>query len=356
MENSNPAPSPTASARPSDMLYDRVGMQCSLTGSTLWSVLACLLVAASPLAAGPPNRIHADLQNRQTFGLTGNIHPRLASAADQGEVEGSFPLPWIAMHFKMTAAQQADLDSLLKAQQDRSSPQYHKWLTPEQYAARFGLSEGDLAKVTTWLERMGFTNIQLARGGSFVSMSGTAAAVRYAFGTPIHHYQADGTLHYANVSDPTLPREIEGIVTGIRGLNDFRPRPHARPRFTSSLSGNHYLAPGDFATIYGLKSLYSSGIDGTGQSIVVVGQTDIQLSDIEAFETASGLPIKDPTVILVPGSVDPGVSSGDLVETDLDLEWAGAIARGATIIFVNSTDVINISLPYAIDNNLAPVR
>jgi hypothetical protein len=318
------------------------------------AVLAGLLAAASPLVAGPPSRLHADIQSRQTFLLKGNIHPMLASAEDQGEVPGTLPLPRITMHFQMTAAQQADLDQLLKAQQDPSSPQYHQWLTPELYAERFGISAADLARITAWLEHMGFTDVHAARSRTFVTMSGTAAQVRYAFQSSIHRYRVNGSPHYANATGPALPIELQGMVAGIRGLNDFRPRAHVRPkpRYTSNLTGNHFMAPGDFATIYDLGPLYSSGIDGTGQSIAVTGQTDIALSDIEAFQSASGLPVKDPQIILY--GYDPGTSSGDVLESSLDLEWSGAVARGADIIYVNSSDVFD-STVYAIDNNLAPV-
>ncbi len=318
------------------------------------AALACLLAATQPSLAGPPSRLQADIQNRQTFLLRGNTHPLPATAQDQGEAEASLPLPQITMHFQRTAAQQADLDSLIEAQQDPSSPHYHQWLTPEQFADRFGISLADLARITAWLERMGFTNVHAARSRAYVTMSGTAAQVRDAFQTAIHHYRIDGRMHYANATDPALPIELQGMVGGIRGLNDFHPRPHSRPqpRFTSSISGSHFIAPGDFATIYGLQGLYNSGIDGTGQSIAVSGQTDIQLSDIEAFQTAAGLPVKDPQVVLT--GPDPGTNSGDLSEASLDVEWSGAVARGATIIYVNSSDAFN-SASYAIDNNLAPV-
>jgi len=320
------------------------------------ATLSGLLAAAALLAAGPPSRIQADIQNRQTFRLTGNVHPLVASAQDQGEVPDSLALPRIAIHFNMTAAQQADLDALLEAQQNPSSPQFHQWLTPEQYADRFGLSPADLSRITDWLARMGFTNVEAARSRTFVTMSGVAAQVRYAFQTPIHHYLVNGSLHYANAAEPALPIELQGIVAGIRGLSDFHPRPHSRPRprYTSSITGNHFLAPGDFATIYDLTPLYNSGINGSGQlsSIAIMGQTDIAFSDIETFQTASGLPVKDPQVIL--DGADPGTSSGDLQESDLDLEWAGAVARGASLIFVNSSDAFT-STTYAIDNNIAPV-
>ena len=345
-------------------------MELQCFDSVQRAVLAGLLAAATSLAAGPPSRIQAEIQNRQTFRLTGNVHPVIASAQDQGEVAESLALPRITMHFKMTAAQQADLDRLLQAQQDPSSPQFRQWLTPEEYADRFGLSTADLGRVTAWLERMGFSNVQAARGRTFVTMSGVAAVVRYAFQTPIHHYLVNGTRHYANASEPALPVELEGMVAGIRGLSDFHPRAHARPkpRYTSSITGNHFVAPGDFATVYNLQPLYSSGIDGTGQSIAVVGQTGqtgqmdfttnppsaayVQASDMEAFQAASGLPIKDPTFIS--DGFNPQASSGDEQESALDLEWAGAVARGATIIYVNSPDAFT-SAQYAVDNNVAPI-
>jgi len=329
-------------------------MEALRSSSLQRAVLAGLFAALVSVAAGPPTRIQAEIQNRQTFRLPGSVHPLLAAAQDQGEVPDTLALPRIAIHFKMTAAQEADLGSLLEAQQDPSSPQFHKWLTPEEYGDRFGLNPADLSRITAWLESMGFTNVQVARGRNMVTMSGVAAQVRYALQTSIHHYLVDGTLHYANAAEPALPVELQGMVAGIRGLHDFRPLPHTRPRprFTSSLSHDHFLAPGDFATIYNLTPLYNSGINGSGQSIAIAGQTDIAVSDIEAFQSASGLPIKDPQIILDPP--DPGSSSGDVQEADLDLEWSGAVARGANIIYVNSNDVFN-STTYAVNNVIAPI-
>ena len=311
-----------------------------------------------PLFAGPPaSRLTEGLESGRTFTLPGTIQPLLASAGDEGEVEPSLLLPRITLHFKMTDAQQADLDRLLQWLQDPARPEYHQWLTPEQFAGRFGLSETDVAQITEWLRQLGFTGIEPARSRTFVAMAGTASQVGLAFGTGIRRYRVNGKLHYANSSDPVLPRALDGVVSSIGGLSDFHPKPHgirsrSRPRFTSNLSGNHFIAPGDFAVIYNVQPLYDAGIDGTGQKIAIAGQNDIQVSDIEAFQAASGLPIKDPQIILV-GS-DPGTDAGDLAEADLDIEWAGAVARGATIIFVNSQDAL-ASATYAIDQNVAQV-
>jgi subtilase family serine protease len=195
-----------------------------------------------------------------------------------------------------------------------------------------------------------------------VTFTGSASQIETSFRTPIHEYVVDGETFYANADDPSIPDALSNLVLGFRSLNNFRLKARARklrvnpnPQFTSSTSGNHFLAPADFATIYNLNGLYASGLDGSGQKIAIMGQTNIDLNDIRAFRSASGLEPNDPEVILVPGSSDPGTNNDDLGEADLDLEWAGAVARNAHLIYVNSNDGVFDSLQYTIDQNLAPV-
>jgi uncharacterized protein (TIGR03437 family) len=126
------------------------------------------------------------------------------------------------------------------------------------------------------------------------------------------------------------------------------------PRYTSGSSGAIYVAPDDLATIYDIKPLFASGIDGTGQKVAVVGQTNIDITDVQSYRRFFNLPAKDPQLILVPSSTDPGIRSDDLIEANLDLELAGAVARNAQVLYVYSSDV-GVSLQYAISNQVAPV-
>ena len=267
------------------------------------------------------------------------------------------------MFFKPTEEQQADLNELIEQQQDPASRNYHQWLSPEQFANRFGLSSNDINKVAGWLKSWGLTVDEIGRNRSYVTFSGSAGQVSAALDTSIHQYLVNGKLYYANAADPSVPAGFADLVLGFHSLNNFPLPPRAMgrriadavsPQFTSNISSNHYLSPDDFTTIYDLSGLYSSGLDGTGQTIAVAGQTDILASDIEAFRAASGLAANDPQVILIPGVSDPGVSNEDMVEADLDLEWAGAIAPKARVLYVNSNNAM-VSLQYAIDHNLAPV-
>ena len=114
--------------------------------------------------------------------------------------------------------------------------------------------------------------------------------------------------------------------------------------------------PDDFATIYNLWPLYNAGYDGSGQRIVVAGQSAVDLADIRTFRNLHGLPKNDPQLVLRSRQCRPRPSSSsDEGEADLDIEWAGAVARNANIIYVYSNGCLRLSVAYAINQNLAPV-
>jgi subtilase family serine protease len=321
--------------------------------------------AQTPTTAG---RMAQAIDRNSVSTISGNVSPRARAQYDQGEIEGSFDLPYITMFFKPTAAQQASLDQLLQQQEDRSSPNFHKWLTPGQFADQFGLSPNDLKTVVNWLQDQGFTVVRTANGRNWVAFSGTAAQVKATFRTPIHRFAVNGETHFANVTDPSVPSALAGIVMGFRGLDDFRLKPMSirkrvvKPQYATSTG--HVLEPSDFATIYDVNSLYNAGVTGTGVTIAVIGQTDLnsnaaEFGDITAFRNAAGLPANTPTELQTP-DYSAGISSDDLAEADLDVEWAGAIAQNASIIYVNSgagptSGGAFDSLQYAIDQNAAPI-
>jgi uncharacterized protein (TIGR03437 family) len=278
------------------------------------------------------------------------VHPLAQPRYDQGPVEATFQLGYIQMMFQQTAAQREGLDQLLAAQRDPSSPSYHNWLTPEQYADRFGLSLTGLARVTAWLTSAGFTIEYPARGRDWIAFSGTAAQVQAALHTSVHRYAIRGETHFAVATEPVIPPDLKPLVATLFGLNDFYPKPMLKPAYTSRLG--YSLAPGDLATIYDINRLYQQGLDGSGQQIVIVGQTVVDVSDIQQFRNNYGL--GPANIKLVPNGTNPGVNSNDLMEADLDLEWAGAIAPNATLIYVYSADASSAAF-YAIDQNLAPI-
>jgi uncharacterized protein (TIGR03437 family) len=253
----------------------------------------------------------------------------------------------------------APLEGFLQELQTPSSPQYHRWLTPEQFGGRFGVSQSDLEKIVHWMEGAGMKVNGVARGANRVTFSGAAGTVGRALRTSFRRYTVDGKLHFANSTRPQIPAAMEPVTAGFGGLDDFKLEPliavsPIQPAGFApdyNLSGTHFIAPGDFATIYNVNPLYAAGIDGTGQKVAIVGASAIDLSDIRTFRKIFGLAANDPQVIVVGN--DPGKNSTQ-IEADLDLEWSGAVAPGANIIYVYAGDVES-ALEYAVDQNVAPV-
>jgi len=313
-------------------------------------------------AQTPANRITQQVDASEVQLVLGSLHPLARPEFDQGRVPASMMLHHVAIAFRLSPAQQEQLDQLLGEQQDPSSANYHKWLRPEQYADRFGLSPNDAAKITAWLKSQGLTAEGVSRGRTEVYFNGTAAQVGAVLHTEFHRYVVNGETHFANATEASVPSAFAGMVLGFRNLNDFRPKSRMRvaPHFTSSLSGLHYLAPDDFATIYNLQPLYTSDLDGTGVTIAVVGDRAIELSDIDAFRAASNLPPNDPTIVTVPDTgAAPVIHDQDEVEADLDIEWSNGVAKNASILYVvagaDAPSGAFDALQYAIDADLAPV-
>ncbi len=307
------------------------------------------------------NRITGPIENSGWSVLGGHLRPAIETASDLGQLPPSARLARVTMFFSKTPQQQAELDQLLAQQQDPASPNYHRWLTPEEFGERFGLSQNDIDRVRQWLQSQGLQVDEVARSRTWISFSGTAQQVGAALRTDFHRYDVRGQTHFSASREPSVPGALAPVVLGFRGLNDFRMKPLAHKasvRFTSEISGNHFLAPGDLAAIYNINPLYGSGFDGRGWAIAVAGQSNIDISDVRTFRNLSGLAANDPLIVLVPqsysGDPDPGMVAGDIDEANLDVQWAGAVARGATIKYVYSQNVLD-AFSYIVDQNLAPI-
>jgi len=298
--------------------------------------LLCMSFVVTTLGYGATiqDRISGDLNSGLKVQIRGNVHGLARTENDLGRADGSRPMEHILLGFHPSAAQQKDLDEFLAQLGDRSSKNYHKYLTPKQFAARFGMSQNDLNKVIAWLESQGFTNVKVGHTGNEISFDGTVAQVESAFSLEMHQYLVDGQIYLANAGNPSVPAPLAGSLIGVHNLNGFAPKPRirVRPNLTSYVSGNHFLTPGDFVTIYGLTGLYSASITGSGQKIAIVGQSTVSTTDLNNFRSAAGLPASTVITTLVGGTATR--CAGDEGESDLDIEWAGGVARDAKITFL----------------------
>ena len=350
--------------------------------------LSVLILCGTSLAQQAPDRITTAITAGETRQLAAGVPMQARPEFDQGRVEPAFRLTYITMLTAPSAAQQKALNKLLADQQNPASASYHHWLTPEQYADRFGLSRNDVTKIAAWLRAQGFSVVNVARARNWIAFSGTAAQVERVFQTEIHTFQTDGELRFSNTTPPTIPAALVGVVTGFRGLSNFPVKSKARraqPDYDFPVTGGtlYYIAPGDIAAMYDLNALYtaSTPIDGTGQTLAVIGQTDVYLDDLNDFRSGfditqiNNCTTNTNNVITscsagnfnyvyadAQAGTDPGVPNSacqqcdDLPEADIDLEWSNAVARNATIAYVNAplTGVFTAAY-YAIDNAVAPV-
>ena len=207
----------------------------------------------------------------------------------------------------------------------------------------------------------------MARSRDRITFSGTASRVQAAFGAGLHHYQAEGALHFAPASDLTLPAELAPITAAVLHLSDFRPKPgwtvppSAKPDFTSASTQAHYLGPQDIWTMYDLNPLYKKSIGGGSQGLAVVGQSYVSTmlpSSVSTFQTwlGGGAYVNQ---VLVPGSGVEAISPGDEGESEIDLEYSSGIATNANLflVYVGSNPNYSVfdSLAFAITENIAPV-
>ena len=290
----------------------------------------------------------------------------LSRATDLGPVSVHNWLDRMVLLLKRSPQQEQALQGLLNRQQTRGSADYHRWLTPETLRQEFGPASADVAAVTDWLQQQGFQVDSTAKSGMWIEFSGTVGQVNAAFNTEMHRYRLGGENHMANASDLTIPAALASVVQGVP-LHDFfskptlarRPTPTGR-QITAPWNGAHAVIPGDFVKIYDLNPLYQSGMNGAGQTIAIVGESDITPSDIATFQSIFGLPSNLPKVIEV--GADPGIDTnqGFGLEATIDTEWSSAVAPGAAIDLVVSapyqtTDGTALSALYIIDQNLAQI-
>jgi Pro-kumamolisin, activation domain/Bacterial Ig-like domain (group 3) len=346
-----------------------------------WIVLLGIIVSfvAGSAARGqeaPQARIVNQIKNEERVAVQGSTPALVKRSVDAGRLNGGQNLGRMVLLLSATPEQEQAAAELVASQHDASSPLYHKWLTPAQYGAQFGVANEDAQKVQQWLQTQGLTVHEVSQSRLFVVFSGSVSQVEQAFSTEMHSYSFGDKKFIANATDVQLPAALSSVVRGVVRLHSD---PHAPAlkiggkikvnRKTGKIEGGmglHFLGPADFATIYHVQPLYDAGINGAGQAIAIVTRSSLVdpvygidgVQDIRDFRNAMGLPANDPEVIV--NGDDPGVFSyDDTLEAMLDVTWAGAVAPMAHVIAVasqsNFADGVDVSAAYIVDHNLATI-
>lgn len=316
---------------------------------------------------------------------------------------------------------QAHFDTLLEELYDPKSPRYRQWLSEEDLAT-FKPTAEQVATVRRELEAYGLAT-SVDPKGFFVRAHGTATAVQSAFHTSLYRFEKAGRTFNANVAPAALHGPAGSLVFEAVGLDEeavMRPQLVERmdpatgqpwriplsqvslapqslpPLFTTqcfqppgtflvgvaglvpyaSYTGNFYQStpsgpssqfcaytPAQLQDHYGLTAAYARGLQGEGQTIVIVdgyGSPSI-LQDANSFAQLTGLPALTSTnfQIVYPDGQPRGYNESWAIETSLDVEWAHAMAPSAKIVLVvgngGSDQELQFVLQYAINNHLGEV-
>jgi trimeric autotransporter adhesin len=363
----------------------------SLRLAVFGPMAAALLLASSARAQSPATQTQAEsnprspvpagrlvtqaLDETQRVSLDGTVHPLAQARFDQGAVPDSFPANRMLLILNRAPDREAALQQFLADVHTQGSASFHKWLTPAQFGALYGPADSDIQTAKSWLTSHGFQVSRVTAGKQFVEFSGTAADVREAFHSEIHRYAVNGETHYANSSELAIPAALASLIRGVSPINNFHAKPaievagpalyshatgKATPLFTTSGGTFFGIAPEDFATQYDLGPLYTAGTNGTGQTIGIIGNSNIDISLPNAYRQMFGLTANPPQVVIDGG--DPGTGAflnGD-TEAYLDVELSGAVAPSATInLYISDgslvQDPLNMATLRAIEDNQASV-
>jgi pseudomonalisin len=358
--------------------------RCTFAASLLClslSLVSTGFVAAQQRGAVQKNRVAEEPELRTSTTLHGQIPAWAARINDKGATPDETPLR-LTFVLSRSAELQASFTQLLADQQNPNSPNYHQWLTPQQVGEQYGPTQHDVDAFTAWLGSQGLTVLQTAPSRMFVDIVAPTSTVARALATSFHNYDDAGESRLSASTDPTIPAAFASVVSSITGLADLAifPMHHSetvsmaslsavwskadatgpRPQFTNS-TGPHYLTPGDFATIFDLKPVYSAGYTGTGQKIAIIGRSRVVASDVAAFEAKTGLVTNVVNTIIPPTGVDPGVTlNADEGEAILDVQRVIGTAPGAQVDLVVSGSAggfngIYVAAQYEVQTLLDPV-
>jgi kumamolisin len=257
-------------------------------------------------------------------------------AADVGRYAG--PMPGnasVALYIALPGRHQAEIASLIDAQNTPGSPLYHRYLTPAEYGSYFGAEPAALARALASLRAHGFAIDRLAANRRDVEVHAPASVVSAFFNAPLD-IRSDGTrTFYAARYEPALPPDFAGAAIG--GLESYhRFHPHHRFNPAAQIGGQRGWAPPDIQSTYSLTPIYASA---TGAGITVIDAT-VGFARASDFTTFTGEFGSSATLISTAvGSKKPPLDNNG--ETTIDVEWISGVAPGATIDQVSPANASN---------------
>ena len=347
--------------------------------------------------------------------------PQAANLGPEDQAKQIAVTVWLNLHNK------AALDTMVQQMYDKTSPNYHKFLTLKEFKTQFAPTAKDAAAVRDFLSSHNMKVTSIDKNNHFVVAQGRVGDAQTAFNVRINRMMVNGVVHHANATAPSITEAAGALVSTVQGLSDLAYQTNISPAinpetrtpyagvspsavgpdglffsgtclrapeaitFTTGgknpkaiYAGNRYGADitsgppnlpscgydaDEMQKAYGLKKVYKAGLDGSGQTIMIVdafGSNTI-VADANLFSSLNGLPpltasnfaIFTPNGSATCTSTNGCIAGNWQYETTLDVEWAHAIAPGANIALIlgadNSFTNLDIANLYAIENGFGTV-
>ncbi|HUW54520.1 MAG TPA: S53 family peptidase [Rhodanobacter sp.] len=256
---------------------------------------------------------------------------------------------------------QAALERFVYSTVTRGSPEFHRFLTTEEFADRYGATAGEIARVQAFLKQQGLLEAKLLPNHLAIKVSGTIGQFNAVFHTSIHDYRSgDGTVFHQPNATLTVPAALSGTLVAASGLSSEAryvshrlkailppqqgPSANALAKgaapATPACTGNPTATctPGEFtvgdvANRYNINPLYKVGVNGRGSTIGIATLADFIPADAYTYWSTIGLAVKPNRITQVHvdggGPLSGPAGSG---ETSLDVEQSGGLAPWADII------------------------
>ncbi len=327
---------------------------------------AGLLVAATAAIshAQAIPRITREVETSPLVSLPGEVHAWAQPQFDRGlapaDVSGHMLLA-----MRRSPAQESALKTLIASQQDPHSPNYRKWLTPEQFGKQFGVADADLQTVTGYLASRGLSVGHVYKNHMAIEVSATAEQMRSTFQTEIHRYSIGGKTFYANATAPKIPSALQGVVSGFASINNFKAAPssaagtqarfdaqtHTLAPLYSTNNGTIFgISPGDLSVIYDIPPATNPATGalqgGQNVNVGVLGDSNIDINYINNYRNTFNLGA-NPPIVVIDGN-DPGMND-DAYIAYKQIELIGAVAPNATVYYyISATTDYDTGMDFAL--------
>lgn len=299
-----------------------------------------------------------------TLPATGPLMPQ--EAIDLGVAPSDAQLERVLLLLEPSPEQKQALDAELQNQQTSGSAEYHHWLTPSDFAAKFANSAADVAMIVAWLQSQGLRVAGVPSSRGWIEFSGTAAQVDQAFHTQIHAVLTSTGTRMVVADSVAVPVALRPLIHGLVSLDgavsaaalttrQTIATPPAQLASETSPAHAEALTPQLAAQLLQLDALHSAGALGAGETIAIAARSNVRLRDVAAFRSTFDLPPSPLSVVL--NGTDPGLAA-EQDEAVFAASWAGASAPGAEILLApaattSATDGLDLSLAAIVDQSMA---